>query len=69
MKKSLFVSLLFIAIASATFAQTLTHATISFDIKNLGVHVQGSIGGLRGEAKFNQKDAAGAIKDYSHCQE
>jgi polyisoprenoid-binding protein YceI len=58
MKKLFFVSLLFIAIASATFAQSLTHATVTFDIKNLGVHVQGTLGGLKGEANFNPASLA-----------
>lgn len=43
----------------------VTHSTISFKIKNLGVNTNGTIGGLLANVKFNPADLASATLEAS----
>ena len=61
MKKLFFAPVLLLIITSIAFAQgnaAISHSTITFQIKNLGINTHGTIGGLKAEAKFNPADLA-----------
>jgi polyisoprenoid-binding protein YceI len=54
--KKYFVLILLVSGAFCSFSQikhTITKSTITFQIKNLGVNTGGSIGGLKGDIKFD----------------
>lgn len=58
MKRLLF-TLLITTIANAGFSQEkkgITHASITYQIKNMGINTQGSIGGLQADVQFNPGD-------------
>jgi polyisoprenoid-binding protein YceI len=62
MKKVLFI-LLMIITANAGFSQEknpITRSSITYQIKNLGINTQGSIGGLQADVQFNPADLAAA---------
>lgn len=45
-----------IAYTGLSYAQTISHSSISFKIKNLGVNTNGTIGGLQADVHFNPAD-------------
>jgi len=57
--KKLFPPLVTIMIISAFFAHaqnTVSHSSITFKIKNLGIYTDGTLGGLQAEIHFNPAD-------------
>jgi polyisoprenoid-binding protein YceI len=67
MKKGLaFIFTLFALVVQMAFGQNaVSHATISFKIKNLGINTSGTLGGLQTKAKFNPADLASSSLEAS----
>jgi polyisoprenoid-binding protein YceI len=66
MKKFFASFIVLISLSATLFAQnSITHSAITFKTKNLGIEVDGSIGGLSATIHFNQKDMSSASFDAS----
>ena len=65
MKKTLFLLAAFTiaGIYNAAAQNTVTHSAITFKIKNLGIGVDGSVGGLEATIHFNPNDMSSASFD------
>jgi polyisoprenoid-binding protein YceI len=58
-----YLAVIFLFLANCTIAQvkhTVTKATITFKIKNLGVNTDGSIGGLQANIQFDPANLSGS---------
>ncbi|MDB5149659.1 MAG: polyisoprenoid-binding protein [Mucilaginibacter sp.] len=65
MIKKIYITVLLIFAATASFSQTVTKSDISFKIKNLGFNVAGTFGGLQADIKFKPTDLAGSSIEAS----
>jgi polyisoprenoid-binding protein YceI len=68
MKKLLLVPILLMIIVSTTLAQgntVITHSTITFEIKNLGVTAHGTLSGLKADVKFNPANLTASTLEAS----
>jgi polyisoprenoid-binding protein YceI len=66
--KKVFLLLLVTIIASTAFTpgkSTVTHAAITFQIKNLGINTTGTMGGLQANIQFTPANLAGSSIDAS----
>jgi polyisoprenoid-binding protein YceI len=66
--KKIIASIIILLVTGAGFTSaqnTVTHSTISFKIKNLGINTGGVIGGLQANVKFNPADLASSTVEAS----
>jgi polyisoprenoid-binding protein YceI len=65
--KKIFVPIIALILLSASLSaqNTVTHSSITFKTKNLGIGVDGSVGGLQATIHFNPNDLASASFDAS----
>jgi polyisoprenoid-binding protein YceI len=66
--KKIIVSIIILLVTGAGFASAqnaVTHSTISFKIKNLGINTGGTIAGLQANVRFNPADLASSTLEAS----
>lgn len=65
----IFFTLLFLIVAHTVFAQQLSvtnaESKVSFVIKNMGINVDGTLGGLKGRMQFDPKSLAATLFDIT----
>ncbi|WP_259065575.1 YceI family protein [Mucilaginibacter sp. X4EP1] len=61
----LITAIILVNIGLISAQSTITHSTISFKIKNLGINTNGTISGLQANVKFNPADLASGTLDAS----
>ena len=64
--KRVFTPILFLLFATGAFAQTkVTRSAIKFQIKNLGIGIDGTIGGLQANVAFNPAQLSTSVIEAS----